>query len=238
MIEWRSLLKSQEGSILPMFAVVIVILISIMAVAIDFSRYVLASEKLQTAADSAAVAAARSAKRYVKMEIDPGEYTDICCDSEGKCSPCCKGCGDPFEVTGLESDLIEKQGYKRYCCSCGCGPVKLLDRWVVYENNGAEARAAAETFFNLNKPKEMDAAAGGESEISSITVYNDRNSPLYPSAVVKTEGKLKTLMLNFMDKMYPDSNMSELGASRCAQGGTFYYDLNGKYHRAAQEGCN
>ena len=221
-----------------MFAVVIVVLCMVMALAIDFSRYVLVSEKLQTAADSAALAAARSAKRYVKMKIDPGRYEDTCCDSDGKCHPCCKDCGDPMEVTGLESDLVEKQGYKRYCCSCGCGPVKILDRWVEYEANGTQAKVAAETFFNLNKPKEMDAAAGGESEISSISVYNDRGSPLYPSVVVKAQGKLKTLMLNFMDKIYLDSDMSELGASRCAQGGTFYYDLDGKYHRVAREGCN
>jgi len=109
---------------------------------------------------------------------------------------------------------------------------------VEYENNGAGARAAAELFFNINKPKEMDSAAGGDSYISSIRLTNDRYDPVYPSVVVKTQGKMKTVMMNFMDRMYPDTNLSELGASRCSQGGSFYYDLNGKWHRAAAEGCN
>lgn len=220
-----------------MFAVVVTVLTMIMAVAIDFSRYVLASEKLQTATDSAAVAAAMSAKRYVRLKIDPGRYEDICCNSEGKCKRCCKDCGDPFEKTGLEEELLDNKGYKKYCCSCGCGKVELLDRWVVYEDNGAEARAAAQLFFNLNRPSEMEANSGGDSEITSVEIYNNRNSKLYPSVVVHSQGRLKTLMMNFIDKMYPGTDLSELGASRCSQGGAFYYDLDGKLHRAAVEGC-
>jgi len=233
----KNILKDQRGSILPMFAVVVTLVIMLAAVAVDFARYALVSEKLQTAGDSAATAAAMSAKRYVKLLIDPGTETSICCDEDG-CWTCCIGCGGPFEVIGREDDLLDNGGYARYCCSCTCGGVQILDRWVEYENNGAEARAAAEMFFNINKPREMDSAAGGESYIKSIKFSNDPSDPLYPSVVVKTQGKMKTMMMNFMDKMYPDTNFSELGASKCSQGGTFYYDLNGKWHRAAAEGCN
>lgn len=233
----NKVLKDQRGSILPILAVVVTLVIMVAAVAVDFARYVLVSEKLQTAGDSAATAAAMSAKRYVKLLIDPGNELSICC-GEDSCSPCCIGCGGSFEITGREDDLLDKGGYTRYCCSCGCGEVLLLDRWVEYENNGAEARAAAEMFFNINKPKEMDTPASGDSFISSIRITNDQSDPVYPSVVVKTEGKLKTVMMNFIDRMYPGSNLSELRASRCSQGGAFYYNLDGKWNRAAAEGCN
>jgi hypothetical protein len=232
----REILTGQKGSILPMFAVAVTLLFMVAAVAIDFARYVLATEKLQTAADAASTAAAATSKRYVKLSIDPGAFTAICCAGEA-CWVCCIDCGDPFEVVGREDDLLDRAGYTRYCCSCGCGPVTLLERWVEYENNGAEAVAAARTFFDINRPKEMDSAAGGESFISSISVRGDKNDPLYPSVIVRTQGRLKTLMMNFMDKLYPGTDLSSLGASRCSQGGSFYYDLDGKWHRAASEGC-
>ena len=232
----KYILKDQRGSILPMFAVVVTMVIMLAAVAVDFARYALASEKLQTAGDSAATAAAMSAKRYVLLMIDPGQVWSICCGFDS-CWPCCVGCGNPVQVRGREDDLLDREGYKRYCCDCGCGEITLLDRWVEYENNGAEARAAAEMFFNINKPKEMDTQAGGDSFINSIRLTNDRSDPVYPSVVVKTQGKLKTVMMNFIDRMYP-TNLSELEASRCSQGGAFYYNLNGKWSRAAAEGCN
>jgi len=229
-------IRSEKGSILPMFAVVVTVLIIIMAVAIDFSRYVLVSEKLKTASDSAAVAAAMSAKRYVLLEIDPGSKEVSC--PEGVDGPCCRRCGEKKIVSGREDDLIDRDGYKKYCCDCGCPKPKILERWVEYENNGSEARLMAETYFDLNRPKEMTGAEG-ESEISSIAVYNNPSSSLYPSVVVRTEGKFKTLMLNFLDKMYPGTNLSELNVSKCSQGGTYYYDVDGNWHRSARsaEGC-
>lgn len=234
----KKLFKSEKGSILPIFAVVITVLLIVMAVAVDFGRQVLVSEKLKTATDSAANAASMSAKRYVRVEIDPGDYRDICCNSDGDCDPCCKDCGGPFEVVGREDELLENKGYKRYCCSCGCGGVEIIDRWVEYEDNGAEARMAAQAYFDMNRPKEMTSGAGGDAYISSIEVYNNRNSNLYPSVVVRARGEIKTLMLNFMDKMY-GSDLTHLDASKCSQGGTFYYDVNNQKHRAARSigGC-
>lgn len=233
----KDLLTSEEGSILPIFAVVITILFIIMAMAVDFGRQVLVSEKLKMATDSAANAAAFSAKRYVRVEIDPGRYEDLCC-SEHKCRRCCKDCGEPFEVVGREDELIEQKGYKKYCCSCGCGGFAILERWVEYEDNGAEARTAAQAYFDMNRPKEMTSAAGGESYISSIEIYDNKSSNLYPSVVVRARGEIKTLMLNFMDKMY-GSDLTHLDTSKCSQGGTFYYDVNNQKHRAAKsiEGC-
>lgn len=234
----RTSISDQQGSILPMFAVVVTVFFMVAAVAVDFARYVLVSEKLQTATDSAATAAAATAKRYVRLEIDPGRYRDCCPDGKGGCRSCCRDCGDSFEVEGREEDLIDKRGYRRYCCSCGCGSVKILDRWVKYERSGADAVAAAELFFNLNRPGEMDNSSGGESYIGSVSVRGNQNDPLYPSVIVRTQGKIKTLMVNFWDKLYPSTDLSSLGAAKCSQGGTFYYDLDGKWHRAAKEGCD
>lgn len=236
------LLTSEKGSILPMFAVVVVVLLTVMAVAIDFSRYAVASEKLKTATDSAANAGALTGERYVKVKIYNRKYYDSCCytNSEGRCRGCCRPCGDEIIREGPEDDLIKQKGYQKYCCQ-GCKgscKIDILSRWVVYEDNGSRARSAAEIFFDLNKPKEMDNGAGGESNITSINVYN-KGSTLYPSVVVSARGKLKTIMMNFMDKMYPGTDLSELESSKCSQGGTFYYDINGKAHRAAPsaEGC-
>lgn len=220
-----------------MFAVAVTLFIVAAAVAVDFSRYVLAGEKLQTATDAAATAAAMSSKRYVRIEIDPGSSQMVCC-SEDSCWTCCIDCGDTFVIEGREDELIDRGGYRKYFCSCNDGSVQIIDRWVVYENNGAEALAAAKLFFDINRPKEMDTPSGGDSYISSVRVAGERGDPLYPSVVVRTQGKLKTVMMNFLDKMYPGADVSELGASRCSQGGSFYYDLNGKWHRASAEGCN
>ena len=239
----KQLLKSEEGSILPIFAVVVVVLIIIMAVAIDFSRYVLASEKLKTAVDSAAISGAMTGKRYVRIEVYNRKYRDPCCSVNpltGECRSCCQPCGPPITREGSEDDLIANEGFKKFCCS-GCEEecrVNVLSRWVEYEDNGAAARSAAQMFFDLNKPKEMASESGGESHISSVEVYN-RGTSLYPSVVVRAEGRLKALMLSFMDKMHPGSDVSELEASRCSQGGTFYYDANRKMHRAASSvaGC-
>ncbi len=237
----RRLLNDQRGSILPMFAVVFTVAFMVAAVAVDFGRYVVAGEKLKTASEAAATAAAYSAKRYVRIKIDPGRNHDCCDDGRDGCRPCCRKCGDPFEVVGREDDLIDRKGYRRYCCSCGCrGTPVILDRWVKYEDGGSDAVAAAEMFFYLNKPREMDPSAGGKLQISSVSVRENRSDPLYPSVIVRTEGRIKTLMMDFMDELYPGTDLLSLEVSRCSQGGAFYYDLNGKWHRAAKslEGCD
>lgn len=233
----RQLIQDQKGSILPLFGVVIVLVFMVAAVAVDFGRYVLASEKLQTATDAASSAAASTAKRYVKLEINKGHYRTTCPKPGGGSRPCCKSCNETITVTGREDKLMDRKGYKKYCCSCGCGKVKILDRWVTYEGNGTEALQAAKTFFNLNKPKEMSSTQSGESSITSIQAINRRNDPRYPSVIVNSEGSIKTLMMNFMDKMYPGTDVSNLETTKCSQGGSFYYDLDRKWHRAAREAC-
>ena len=234
----KHLSNDQQGSILPLFGVVIVLVFMVAAVAVDFGRYVLASEKLQTATDSASSAAASTAKRYVKLEINRGKYRTTCPKPGGGSRPCCKSCNETITVEGREDKLLDRKGYKKYFCSCGGGKVKLLDRWVKYEGNGSDAIAAAKMFFNLNKPKEMTNGEGGESAITSVKAINNKSDPRYPSVIVKTEASIKTIMMNFIDKMYPDTDLSNLGTTKCSQGGSYYYDLDGKWHRAAKDGCD
>lgn len=230
-------IKSEDGSILPMIAMIVVITMVVAAVAVDFGRYVLASEKLQTAGDAAATAAAMTAKRYVTLEIYPGQYLDTCCSDTG-CSPCCYSCyPEKKTISGREDYLLDKKGWKNFCCSCGCDrDPKILSRWVEYEKNGDEAVAAAQTYFDMNKPKEMDSSTGGESYIKSINVHN--SGPLYPSVIVRTEGKVKTLLMDFIDRMYPNTgNLSELESSRCSSAGTFYYDTHGRKVGTTRDEC-
>ncbi|SFH34016.1 Putative Flp pilus-assembly TadE/G-like [Desulfotomaculum arcticum] len=227
--------RDQRGSILPIMAVVIIILFAVSAIAIDFARRNIAAEKLQTAGDAASLAGAMSATRYVKLEIDPGKYKTTC-HRNHKSYPCCKSCGDKFTVTGKESELIDQKGYKDYLCNCGGGSVKILDRWVEYKGNNAEN--AAIMFFNLNKPREMNSAQGGQSAINDIKIFSNRSDPRYPSVLVRSTGKIKTIMMNSLNKLFPGVDFTYLNASKCSQGGSFYYDLNGRWHKAAEEGCD
>lgn len=228
----KNLLRDEQGSILPIVAFAVVVIIALAAVAVDFARYSLASEKLKTAGEAAAVAGGLSATRYVRLEIDPGSSPDCCGDEE--CVPCCTDCGDPITVEGKEKDLIDNNGWESYCCGCGCDGMEILDRWVVYEGNNAEA--AAEMFFDVNKPKEMDTVQGGSSGITKFKAFQ-KGEPYYPSVMVETSGTVKTLFLSFLNKLAPGADFSHLNAIRCSQGLTYYYDLNGKWHRTAPDPC-
>lgn len=66
-------IKDERGGIMLMFAAFITVVFLCAAIALDFARYVLAAEKLQTAVDSASLAAAGTAHRYVNAHISFGE---------------------------------------------------------------------------------------------------------------------------------------------------------------------
>lgn len=234
----KNLLTEEKGSILPIFAVVITMLFLVGAFAIDYARYVVASEKLLTATESAATSASLTAKRYVRLEIDPGSRRDCCPDGEGGCNPCCKRCRDKIIVTGREDQLLDRNGYKSYCCSCGCPSPKILDRWVEYERGGSDAVAVAKMFFDINKPSEMTSEQGGSSQVTSVEAINNKSDPRYPSVEVESKGSVKTLLMRLLDGFYPDTNFDSLEAERCAQSGTFYYNTRGEWIRAPREGCD
>lgn len=70
------LIKDQKGSILPITAAIMFVALAIVAVMLDFGRYTVAKEKLQTAGDAASLAGAKSGYRYVRLWIDPGSSPD------------------------------------------------------------------------------------------------------------------------------------------------------------------
>ncbi|WP_031516872.1 Tad domain-containing protein [Desulfofalx alkaliphila] len=237
----KNLLNDERGSILPITAAVIFIFLALIAVVTDFGRANIAKEKLQVASDAASLAGAKSVDRYVRLEIDPGSRKSSCCDESG-CSPCCVDCGDPFTVVGKEADLLDNNGWQNYCCSCGCNGMKILDRWVNYKNNGADVYMAANTLFEINRPKEMDISTGGSAFITVNASYlrdTNRGNPYYPSVIVRAQGKVKTVMMDVFKTIAPDTDFSYIETSTCSQGRTYYRDLStGKWSRPPSSYCN
>lgn len=232
----QAFLKNERGGIMIMFAAVMVLVLMAAAAAVDFARYALAGEKLQTAVDSASLAAAKTGSRYVRIRIYLGERYVTCYPGV-----CCSSCGTKT-VSGREEDLIARGGWKRYIddrvrrsCTCGAQGYSILDRWVEYPENGDTVNMAR-IFFNLNKPAEMDGNMG-ESLIEEINVFNDRNDPRYPSVAVRARGSMKTVWMNFMNKLNPSVDLSRLNAGRCGQSETFYLELNGRYTKVVQDAC-
>ncbi|MFZ5650843.1 MAG: hypothetical protein ACOY4I_08310 [Bacillota bacterium] len=120
-------------------------------------------------------------------------------------------------------------------CQCRKQGYTILDRWVEYPNQ-AETLSSSQALFNLNKPKEMDGE-NGEAGIKSISIYGDRNDPRYPSVAVRAQGKMKTIWMNFMNKLDPSVDLSSLRSEKCGQSESFYVDLRGKYIRVARDAC-
>lgn len=105
-----------------------------------------------------------------------------------------------------------------------------------YPNRGDTVNMA-QTFFGLNKPKEMDGD-NGESYIRDIKIYDDSNDPRYPSVAVRAQGKMKTIWMKAMNRMDPSVDLSQLNAERCGQSESTFMELNGKYVKVAQGACD
>ena len=234
-------IKDENGGIMPLTAGFIIIAVLLLAVIVDFGRYTVSNEKLQTAGDSASLAGAKSVDRMVRLEIEIGESIDCC--GEEECVPCCVPCAeeDTIVVTGKESDLLDNEGWKNYCCSCGCVGMTILDRWVNYTNNGNDAVNAARSFFEINRPPEMAVANGGAVTAQIDAAYlseTRRGNPLYPSVIVRAEGKIRTLMMGIFNTISPEVDVSEMEMDTCSQGRTYYRDVsNGKWRHPPNSNC-
>jgi len=210
----------------------------ILAIVVDFGRFTVVKEKLQTASDAASLAAAKSVDRMVRIEIDRGSARS-CCGSR-PCTPCCVDCGS-VTVVGREAYLIDAEGWRSYCCSCGCGGMEILDRWVNHTGGGNDAADAAKIFFERNIPQEMESINGGEALVTVDTTYlseTQRSSPLYPTVFINAQGRIKTLLLGFFDSFAPHMNTSEMEMTVCSQGRTYYRDVsNGKWSHPPDNRC-
>ena len=235
-------IRNEDGGILPLTAGFVFVAILLLVAVVDFGRYSVAKEKLQTAGDAASLAGAKSVDRMVRLEISRGSNWGSCCSEEGGCRRCCRRCSPAVvEVTGKEVDLLDHQGWQSYCCSCGCAGMRIVDRWVNYTNNGTDAVSAARSFFELNRPPEMEAINGGAvtAEIDASYLSETRRaSPLYPSVFVRAEARISTLMMGIFNTIAPDLDTAEMHMSTCSQGRTYYRDVNnGKWQHPPNSNC-
>lgn len=234
-------IRDENGGILPITAGFILVAVLLLVVVVDFGRYTVSKEKLQTAGDAASLAGAKSVDRMVMLEIERGDFID-CCGDDDKCSPCCRHCSPAvITVSGKETDLLDNKGWESYCCSCGCEGMKVIDRWVNHTHGGNDAINAARAFFEINKPPEMEIVNGGDVGVSIDATYlseSRRGSPLYPSVFVRAEGRIRTLMMGIFNTFDPDVNTAEMNMSTCSQGRTYYRSAwNGKWQHPPDSNC-
>lgn len=241
----KDLFNDDRGSILPITVGVIFIFLAFIAIVVDFGRYTVAKEKLQIASDAASLAGAKSSERIVRLKIDQGERRDPCCyvDEDGNCQACCVDeCNHELIVEDTEVYLLENEGWRDYCCSCGCAGMEIIDRWVNYKNGGSDSVKAANAVFEMNKPEEMDESTGGSSYITIDPSYlseNKKFSPLYPSVIVQAHGRVRTLLLDFLKVVNPHGNYEYINASTCSQGRTYYKEVyNGKWNSPPDSYCD
>ena len=223
----------ESGQLLPLTAGFIIIAVLLLAIVVDFGRYTVEKEKLQTASDAASLAAAKNVERWVELEVVVGMKK-----VETELSYMCIYCRDEYgniiisrTAIGLEDDLLP-YGYRSYCCSeCDeniCYPI-LKRRWVNYTDSGHDAIVAANSLFGMNVPAEMTAANGGSASMSVDTRYlsqSYRSSAYYPSVFINAQGKIKTLMIDIFSSFSPGLDASEMDMSTCSQGRSYYRDAS------------
>jgi len=249
MLKIRELINDQEGSILPITVAFILVALLLLAAVVDFGRYTVVREKLQTATDAASLAGAKSVDRMVELEITLGQQSVECSSGEGICCAVCRdpaGTGNTFiTVRGKEAYLLDSNGWRSYCCGCagdtGECSYRLINRWVNYTNSGNDAITAARSYFNLNQPPETEAVNGGSATAlidASYLSETRRSDALYPSIFVRSQAKISTLMLGIFNIISPGLDASEMDMSTCSQGRTYYKDPNtGRWEHPPNSNC-
>ncbi len=226
-------LKDEHGSILVLTAALVLLLTLCFAGLSEIGRFLIVREQTQTATDAASLAASGSGvKRWVRLTVKTYDRSriDPCgceeCDDDGCwCVPCCVSCPDVTRTAvGTEQDLIEQEGWRDYCESCGSGcgescDYTLDDRWVEYNQNTSAASAAE--FYQANLPRNSTG-----SKIAKVTIHSDRHDPAYPSVVVYAKSKIKSLFPGFANA-FPESYET----TTCSQGDTYYKKANDPHDR-------
>lgn len=106
----------------------------------EVGRTMIVREQLQTASDSAALAAANSGThRFVRLEVTTDMGSEEHCGGDPETCTCveCPTVTVPVPP-GDEKELIDEEGWKDYCvdpCDCGGGDCyfTIKDRWVQYD---------------------------------------------------------------------------------------------------------
>ncbi len=218
----KIMVSNQRGNILIIFASVMIVILLLLAGMVDFGRYLIVREKLQTAADAAALASSTSeVKRMVNIDVitDRGDKTNYYWDGSGQMVRSCKPCGtETVNVVGEEAELIDNEGWREYCadpCDC-CGAsysYKINKRWVEYEEHKTGRGDTAEEFFQANLE-----ANGLTREITKLIAYDEPNHPAYPSVVVYATTDINSLFEGLFN-VFPEKYTTNV----CAQGNTYYH---------------
>ena len=135
----KTTINNQKGTIIIITSLIILSLAFLLIIMVEFGRTMIVREQLQTAADSAALAAANSGThRFVILEVTTDMGDEESTDSEGNST--CVSCGTTTVRTPPmdEQELIDEGGWREFCapeCSCGGGgcEYKIIDRWLQYD---------------------------------------------------------------------------------------------------------
>ena len=156
-------LNSEKGDILILSLFLILTLTILFAGMIEFGRVMLVKEQLQTAADSAALAAAGSGThRQVKINVvtDRG-YKNVPCNDDEDCPPPCEECGTVTRsgIVGDEKDLLDNGDWRDYCvepCDCGGGDCwyEIVDRDLMYDTYSMGTKMTPTQLNNAKKQTE------------------------------------------------------------------------------------
>ncbi len=221
----KKTLSNDRGSILVLFSVVMIVFIFILAGMVEFGRVLLIREKLQTAADAAALASCTSeVRRMVDIDVitDRGDkkYSHWVGSGNNRHQVNgCKSCGTETEnVVGEERELIDNEGWRDYCAErCNCGgyscSYEINERWIEYTDNKTGSGDTAEEYFQANLE-----ANGLTGEIIKLIRYDDPNHPAYPSVVVYAKTDITSLFPGLFDAI-PEKYTTTV----CAQASTYYH---------------
>lgn len=165
-------IADERGTVL-ILTVFLVILFMVLTVGVvEYGKYRIYNEKMQTAADAASVAAATSeVHRWVRIEVFTDRGSRTKCDKD---SCWCEDCGITSRITPWmeEKYLIEGGDWEMFCyppCDCGGGDCwfEVVDRKVTYD---ITSRTVATT------PQEVDRFKSDMTE----AVYEALSARAYP----------------------------------------------------------
>ncbi|NPV89591.1 MAG: Tad domain-containing protein [Firmicutes bacterium] len=217
---FKHLAEDEQGNIVLMTCLVIVILMLFAALGTDFARAWVAREDMQTAVESAALAGSKNSVRYVDVRVLPGH--EVCCPGMPTCGSCCEMEDRSVTRRGTERKMIIENGWRHNRCDKFKG---ITNRRIEYS---ADTQSVVQNILDLNWPKLMTPEGGGEQLSSSIEVFNSKDKTYGPSVVVKAEGDIKTTLLKLI-------GINEISAKQCSQSTTFYDVISGGWLRGRND---
>ncbi len=225
----EQLIADERGAILFMTVIMLMVFLLLAGVGSDLARWYVAREQNQTAVDAAALAGSLNGKRYVTVKVRYGHWETECETRRDGTRHCKKVCvpDPPVKLTGPEKELVEKGGWKKGTCRDRF--LGIEERWIEYPDN---TEAVASAVFQYNAPQLLESSRGGGLKSTEVKAYD--SGRYAPSVVAKSEGELKTFLLNL-------AGVDSLTVYNCGQAGTFYELISGGRRLgrsgAPEDGC-